>query len=495
MSELPEGWVEAELGELGKWTGGGTPSKSNSTFWENGTVPWVSPKDMKSDRIASSEDKITELAIEGSTTNLVPVGTVMLVTRSGILKHTLPVAIAQVPVTINQDLKALTPSEGINSDFVARQLKGAQRKILNDCSKAGTTVDSIDFKRLQAFRISIPPLAEQKRIVGKLDALSAKSARARDHLSRIETLTKRYKQAVLSKAFSGELTKDWRGAQSAASDSLKEVELVEKAKQGRLKIRGVTKILEGIVLSSLPDGWNWIQNYRLADDASNAICAGPFGTIFKAKDFRSEGVPIVFLRHVGEGKYLTHKPNFMDEEVWKELHQPYSISGGELLVTKLGDPPGTACIYPQEAGTAMVTPDVMKMSVDPSAASTLYLMYFFNSPVCKAMIQELAFGLTRLRIDLSMFKGFPIPLSPRAEQKEIVRRIESAFAKIDKLAADAKRALALTDRLDEAFLAKAFRGELVPQDPNDEPASILLDRIKAERAAAPKAKRGRGKKA
>ncbi len=88
-----------------------------------------------------------------------------------------------------------------------------------------------------------------------------------------------------------------------------------------------------------------------------------------------------------------------------------------------------------------------------------------------------------------------IALPPPEVRKEIVRRIESAFAKIDKLAAEAKRALALTDRLDEAILAKAFRGELVPQDPNDEPASVLLERIKAERAAAPKVKRVRRKTA
>lgn len=253
--------------------------------------------------------------------------------------------------------------------------------------------------------------------------------------------------------------------------------------------------MKGIQLSDLPDGWNWIENHRLAQDSANSICAGPFGTIFKAKDFRDKGIPIIFLRHVAAGQYLTHKPGFMDEKVWQELHQPYSVFGGELLVTKLGDPPGAACIYPADIGTAMVTPDVMKMSVDEDASVPKFLMYYFNSPTAKKIIKDLAFGLTRLRVDLAMFKTFPVPLSPLEEQHEIVRRIESAFARIDRLAAEAQRALELMGKLDEAILAKAFRGELVPQDENDEHAEKLLERIRAERAAAPKEKRGRGAKA
>ncbi|SDO70538.1 type I restriction enzyme, S subunit [Aureimonas jatrophae] len=87
-----------------------------------------------------------------------------------------------------------------------------------------------------------------------------------------------------------------------------------------------------------------------------------------------------------------------------------------------------------------------------------------------------------------------ICLAPLEEQYEIVRRIETAFARIDRLATEAKRALTLVGKLDEAILAKAFRGELVPQDESDEPASVLLERIRAEQALAPKPKRGRGGK-
>ena len=131
----------------------------------------------------------------------------------------------------------------------------------------------------------------------------------------------------------------------------------------------------------------------------------------------------------------------------------------------------------------MVTPDVIKMKVDESVALPAYLMYFFNSAGCKKLIEQLAFGVTRLRIDLSMFKNFPIPLPSIAEQREIVSRVESLFAYADRLEARYKTAREQVERLTPALLAKAFRGELVPQDPNDEPASVLLDRLRARRAA------------
>ena len=106
---LPEGWVWTRLGGLGSWTGGGTPSKSNPDYWRGGSIPWVSPKDMKSDVIGETEDSITEDAVAGSATKYVPAGSVLMVMRSGILRHTFPVAINDRTVTVNQDLRALTP--------------------------------------------------------------------------------------------------------------------------------------------------------------------------------------------------------------------------------------------------------------------------------------------------------------------------------------------------------------------------------------------------
>lgn len=332
----------------------------------------------------------------------------------------------------------------------------------------------------------LAPIREQQRIADKLDTVLARVDACRDRLARVAPLLKRFRQAVLSAATSGKLTEDWR-ADNPSEARTAELEVIrrEATRRGSLRVRGDAARVSKELMYELPVSWAWIVNHRLAVDDGNAICAGPFGTIFKASDFRSEGVPIIFLRHVGAGSYLTHKPGFMNREVWEKHHQPYSVYGGELLVTKLGDPPGTACIYAHGIGVAMVTPDVMKMSVDEAVAEPRYLMHFFNGPASKRIVEGMCFGVTRLRIDLSLFKTFPIPMPPRAEQSEIVRRVETLFAFADRLEARLAQAQAAVDRLTPSLLAKAFRGELVPQDPADEPAAEMLKRLAAQRATAP----------
>jgi len=486
MSELPESWVVAAIGEVAQIETGNTPSKKRPDFFD-GSYPFFKPGDL--DAGGWLKEASETLSDDGyAVARQIPKGSV-LVTCIGNLGKA---GITATSASCNQQINAILPTDAASPEFLNLWVK-TMRGWMEEHASA-TTVTILNKGRFSTAPLPIPPLPEQRRIVAKLDRLSARSAAARDHLAHITNLAARAKQAILAAAFRGELTIDWR---KRATQAMAENEVMdaEASKTGKLKVRGARSAIENLELGPLPPAWAWVQNYRLADDTSNAICAGPFGTIFKAKDFRDEGVPIIFLRHVGPGEYRTRKPGFMDPTVWKELHQPYSIHGGELLVTKLGDPPGTACIYPEGIGSAMVTPDVMKMNVDSSVANRHYLMHFFNSPIALGIVASLAFGATRLRIDLTLFKAFPIPLAPREEQTEIVRRIEAAFTRIDQLANETARASHLLDRLDERLLAKAFRGELVPQKPEDEPAEALLTRIRQARAAASKPRRRTKKRA
>ena len=158
--------------------GGGTPSKSHPEYFE-GSIPWVSPKDMKSDVITDSIDHITEEAIANSTTNLVPEGSVLMVIRSGILKHDLPVSINAVPVTINQDMKAFVPGENITASFLRNYFKAIELDVL--AGVRGVTADNIDFKAFQQRKIIVPPIHLQEefedfcRQVDKLKATVQKS--------------------------------------------------------------------------------------------------------------------------------------------------------------------------------------------------------------------------------------------------------------------------------------------------------------------------------
>ena len=140
--------------------GGGTPSKSHPEYYE-GTIPWVSPKDMKVNVISDSKDHITEEAIANSTVNIIPSGSVLMVIRSGILKHNLPVAVNVVPVTINQDMKAFIPGEFITSRFLQNYFKAIEPDILSGVR--GVTADNIEFKAFQQRKVIVPPLLLQEK--------------------------------------------------------------------------------------------------------------------------------------------------------------------------------------------------------------------------------------------------------------------------------------------------------------------------------------------
>lgn len=169
--ELPNGWVYIRLCDLGTFAGGKTPSKAQPKYW-NGMTPWVSPKDMKSPDIIDTEDHVSELAIQDGL-ELFPPNTVLIVVRSGILRHTLPVAVTHVPCTINQDLKALKLLIPETASYVRLMLMGFERFILDNLTKTGTTVESMKVDEFMTQPFIIPPLAEQQRIIAKVNELLA----------------------------------------------------------------------------------------------------------------------------------------------------------------------------------------------------------------------------------------------------------------------------------------------------------------------------------
>lgn len=170
LGEIPESWEIKTLADTGKWSGGGTPSKQNPNFWV-GSIPWVSPKDMKAKVITETEDYISNEAIQGSATSLLPKGTILIVTRSGILRHTLPIAIAGVDLAVNQDLKTIQVCSPFLMKFVFYWLQSNSEKILKECSKEGTTVESIETDTFKKFLITMPPKDEQQKIISIIDSL------------------------------------------------------------------------------------------------------------------------------------------------------------------------------------------------------------------------------------------------------------------------------------------------------------------------------------
>ena len=165
-----KGWETDTVEKLCKEIyGGGTPSKSHPEYYEDGDIPWVFSKDMKTDVLTDSQIKINQLGVDNSTAHMVPINSVIMVIRSGILKHTLPVAINAVPITVNQDLKVFIPNERVLTRFLSVQFKMHEKDILSGVR--AVTADNIEFNSLKQRELIVPPIELQQEYVTFLEQI------------------------------------------------------------------------------------------------------------------------------------------------------------------------------------------------------------------------------------------------------------------------------------------------------------------------------------
>jgi type I restriction enzyme, S subunit len=210
LGDVPEHWELPKLKGVASFCGGGTPSRENLAFW-NGPIPWVSPKDMKVERIVGAEESITETGLLNSSSKLLPSGRVLMVVRSGILQHTIPVAINEVPVALNQDMKAIEFDVlRVQSGFFMRWVQGLNDLLILAWAKQGATVESIEQSYLENTVVPIPPMLEQTQILRYLESELAKIDTLISEAKRATDLLQERRIALISAAVTGQI--DVRGA-------------------------------------------------------------------------------------------------------------------------------------------------------------------------------------------------------------------------------------------------------------------------------------------
>lgn len=193
-------WVESNLGSIAKWSGGITPSMANLEFWTDGTIPWISSGDIATYERQGTKKCVSRKALSDSSLKLLPIGTIILVVRSGILIHSLPVAILREPACINQDIKSAQVNENVVPEFLWMYLRFMEKEILSTCRKTGTTVQSISTDALLGMTINVPPLAQQKSIIEIISTVDEIANRTERVINQAQNL----RSGLLSDLLSGD---------------------------------------------------------------------------------------------------------------------------------------------------------------------------------------------------------------------------------------------------------------------------------------------------
>ncbi|MBH0113672.1 restriction endonuclease subunit S [Novosphingobium sp. YJ-S2-02] len=471
MNGLPQGWATISLAEAVEPDAPIIYGILQPGPDQKEGVPYVRPTEIVNDAIQLTELRRTtpEIAKRYSRSSL-DAGDVLLSIVGTIGKvATVPEDLAGGNITQSscrvRARRALT-----STAFMAHFLRSPSARRQFDEARLGTAVPRLNLEDVRAMELPVSPLPEQRRIVAKIDSLTGKSKRARDHLDHIPRLVEKYKQAILAAAFRGDLTRGMEHNGIAA--------------QGGDRIDARASQLD-----ELPIGWAW---------ASIGGVGQVTGGLTKNAARKSLPKQVPYLRVANVYANQLRLADIAHVGCTEAEYQRTLLRAGDLLVVEGNgsiDQIGRVAVWNDEVPGCSHQNHLIRVSLD-RAVLPEFALYWLMSPGGRAAIEAVASSSSGLHtLSISKVKGLPIPICSEAEQTELVRRIKSAFAWVERLSSDASSSRKLIDRLDQSVLAKAFKGELVPQDPADEPASALLDRIRSERATAPKAKRGRKKAA
>ena len=438
MSGLPKGWAEARIGDLAELN----PKQEFDDETVAGFVPMSHAPTNFRDKLRFDERPWGE--IKKAYTNFKD-GDVIFAKVTPCFENGKAAFVEGLPNGIgagSSEFFVLRPScDDVSAKYLLALVKS--HRFLREGAENMT--GAVGLRRVpkqfvENYPVPVPPAAEQTRIAAKLDELLAQVDTLKARIDGIPALLKRFRQSVLAAAVSGRLTEEWRGIQSDG-----------EPQSGS---------------SDLPAGWS----------------AVPLG--------------LYAVNHDGARKPISAKERELrrgDHPYFGATGQIDSIDGythdGEFVLVGEDGANLLTRVKPiafLAKGQIWVN-NHAHVIASPSGHSNAYLAIYLNTLDITPWVS----GSAQPKLNQKNMNEIPVHVPPPAEQTEIVRRVEQLFAFADQLEAKVNEARARIDRLTQSILAKAFRGELVPQDPNDEPASLLLERIKAQRTATPKARRGR----
>ena len=442
--ELPDGWTSCYIEDLASYVTSG--SRDWSKYYSSRGALFVRTENINTNRLSPLEEIArVELpaSVEGKRTLISKDDLLITITGANVGKcahvdRVIPEAYVSQSVAL---VRLLEPSLAgfIHKQLLAPSVDGKRTLLQESAYGIGRPVLSL--ADVRQVKIYLAPLGEQRRIAAKLDTTLAAVDACRQRLDGVAAILKRFRQAVLAAATSGELTREWR------------------------EERGMEESWEEQVLGNL------LSDLR-------------YGTAQKCT-YDDCGKPVLRIPNILEGA-ISH-----DDLKYAEFDQPeiekLAIRAGDLLVIRSNgslDLVGRTALASEADKGFLFAGYLIRLRPRQEVVNPGFLLLVLLSPVTRRRIELAARSTSGVNnINSKFLSGLQLGLPSLEEQHEIVRRAQDLFTLADQLEARLTAARKVVDRLTPALLAKAFRGELVPQDPSDEPASVLLDRIRAARQA------------
>ena len=486
LSDLPDGWTWTTLGEIIE------PSKKKVNPLEIEEVPYISLEHIEKDtgkllRHGRSSD------VRSSKTKFNSGDLLYGKLRPYLNK----VYISDFEGVCSTDLLVFPKNELLPSMFLLYRF--LCRDFVNYASHnvSGVNLPRVNFQTLSRFKIPLPPLSEQHRIAAKIEELFTKLDAGINELHKAQSQLKRYRQSVLKAAFEGKLTEAWRTEHQdeiePASTLLERILKkrrkkweVEQLKQMRAKgkipkdDKWKGKYKEPVApdtsnLPELPNGWKWVKlgqvTYLITKGSSPR---------WQGFNYVDKGIFFLRSQNVGWGGLNLSNIAYLPE-AFNEKEKKSVLQRGDVLLNLVGASIGRAAIASGELEGANMNQAVALIRLVRNGLDNKFLMTYLISPDAQSIIHEKKVDVARANLSLTDVSEFAVPLPPLSEQQAIVSEVESRLSVADEVGKTITVELKRAEQLRQSILKKAFSGKLVPQDPNDKSASILLERIKAEK--------------
>jgi type I restriction enzyme S subunit len=466
MSEelkVPGHWEIKKLGEVAKVKGGKRLPKGDS-YSETATIfPYLRVTDFENQTINTDKIKFLKESTQKAIKNYTIAKEDAYISIAGTIGLTGTVPNKLDGANLTENAAKITDLKDCNNKYLSLFLSSILgQSQIKEFTKT-TTQPKLSLYRIDEIQIPLPPLPEQHAIVAKIEELLSDLENGKQQLQTAQQQLKIYRQSLLKAAFDGKLTTEWREKTSELGlNRLKDDKINSKNFESQI-LQSSNPTNHNSDSGELPKGWKWVTPIHISSPEKYSIGIGPFGSNLKVCDYTSSGIPLVFVKNITRNDF-TLVPRYISKEKFIEL-KAHSVKPLDILITKMGDPPGDCAIYPALAPEAIITADCLKFRINEKLANRQFVFYSLQTLAVKKQFGSITKGVAQKKISTQRFRNILLPFPPLEEQNLIVSFLESRLTICDNIAATITQSLAQAETLRQSILKKAFEGKLTHLHP------------------------------